>query len=90
MADVHQPDRKVRRRFWVEAALCVVGFALVIVTVVWRDWIEFVFGVDPDHRDGTLEWLIVLGLLVVALTTFAIARRERRRMDRLRPSLGSA
>jgi hypothetical protein len=90
MADAQAPNREVRGRFWVEAALFVVSFALLIVTVVWRDWIELVFGVDPDHRDGSLEYLMVLGLLVVASTTFAIARRERRRIDRLRPSVGSA
>jgi len=90
MADAQQPNRKVRGRFWVEAALSVVSFALFIVTVVWRDWIELVFGADPDHGNGSLEWLIVLGLLVVASTTFAIARRERRRTHLLRPSVGSA
>ena len=89
MADLQRPDRQVRWRFWVEAALSVAGFASFIVTVVGRDWIELVFGVDPDHGNGSLEWLIVLGLLVVASTTFAIARRERRRTHLLRPSAGS-
>jgi len=90
MADAQNPNRKVRRRFWVEAALSVASFALVNITLVRRDWIELVLGVDPDHGNGSLEWLIVLGLLVVASTSFAIARRERHRIHFLRPSVGSA
>lgn len=90
MADAQRPNREVRGRFWVEAAVFVVDFAVLIITVVWRDWIEVVFGVDPDHGDGSLEWLIAFGLLVVASSTFAVARHERRRIDRLGPSVGSA
>ena len=41
--------RAVRWRFWVELAVAVVSVFLVLLTLVWRDWIEEVFGVDPDH-----------------------------------------
>jgi hypothetical protein len=49
---------------------------LGLVTLVWGDWIELVFGVDPDHSSGALEWLIVLGLLLTASITGALARAE--------------
>jgi hypothetical protein len=55
--------------------------------LVRRDWIEVMFGVDPDHRSGSVEWLILGILLAVALIASALARREWRR---LRAVAGSA
>lgn len=57
---------------------------LALLTLVWRDWIEEIFGVDPDNRSGGLEWIIVVGLLVVAAALAVTARVEWRR---LRPAL---
>ena len=28
---------------------------LFVLTLVWRDWIDVVFGVEPYDGDGTLE-----------------------------------
>ncbi|MCW2731056.1 MAG: hypothetical protein JWR13_1872, partial [Mycobacterium sp.] len=39
---------------------------------------------DPDNRSGGLEWIIVVGLLVVAAALAVTARVEWRR---LRPAL---
>lgn len=53
---------------------------MCVVTLAWHDWIETVFGIDPDRGGGWLEWLIV-GVLVVATVTFgALARADRRRL----------
>jgi hypothetical protein len=52
---------------------------LFVITLVWRDWIELVFGVDPDKSYGSLEWLIVGALLVVTLALFTLAGFEWRR-----------
>ena len=49
----------VRRRFWIEAGLGTASFVLLVLTLIWHDWIEIVFGVDPDQRSGFAEWLIV-------------------------------
>lgn len=64
------------RRFWFEVALSVASGLLGLVTLVWRDWIEIVFGVDPDHNSGTLEWVIVFALLLIAVIGGVLARAE--------------
>jgi hypothetical protein len=71
--------RSIRRRFWVELVLATLsGFALLI-TIMWRDWIELVFKVAPDGRSGSLEWAIVIALGLIAIGSGALARTEWRR-----------
>lgn len=65
-----------RARFWFEFALSVASGFLGLVTLVWRDWIEAVFRLDPDRHSGALEWLIVLGLLLTAAVAGTAARVE--------------
>jgi hypothetical protein len=69
----------LRRRFWLETAMAIVTSILFVITLVQRDWIEIVFGADPDNRNGTFEWLIVGALLVVTITLFTLASYEWRR-----------
>lgn len=69
----------LRRRFWLEAGMATVTSILFVITLVQRDWIEVVFGADPDNRNGTLEWLIVGVLLLVTITLFTLASYEWRR-----------
>jgi hypothetical protein len=69
----------LRRRFWLEAGMATVTSILFVITLVQRDWIEIVFGADPDNRNGTLEWLIVGVLLLVTITLFTLASYEWRR-----------
>ena len=63
-------------RFRVETAVAVCAGVLGIVTAFWHDWIEALTGWDPDHHNGSAEWLIVAGILVVAAVSGALARRE--------------
>ena len=70
---------KVRTRFWVESILAIVTAAMFIVTLVSRDWIEEVFGVEPDAGNGSLEWLLVAVLLAISVLAFLAARVEWRR-----------
>ena len=66
--------------FWWEVVAAIASGAVSVVTLVWPDWIELVFGVDPDGGDGSLEWLVA-GLAVgVTLTLCLLARREWRRV----------
>lgn len=66
-------------RFWLEAGMAIVTTILFLITLVQRDWIEVVFGVDPDSRSGTLEWLIVGALLIVTIALVTLASYEWRR-----------
>jgi hypothetical protein len=66
--------------FWTEAAMSGLTASLLLLTTIWRDWIEAAFGVDPDHHDGTLEWGIVAVLLVATVTFTMLARRQWRRL----------
>ena len=70
---------KVRTRFWLEAILAALSTGLFILTLLSRNWIEIVFGVDPDKSSGSLEWLIVAALLVASIVFVAMARAEWRR-----------
>jgi hypothetical protein len=41
-------------------------FVLGVATLVWNDWIELLFKVDPDAGDGSLEKAIVAVLVAAA------------------------
>lgn len=78
--------RTVRRRFWIEATLAAATTILFLVTLISKEWIEAVFGVDPDGGDGSLEWAIVAALLVACVALNGLARAEWRRPHRLAPA----
>jgi hypothetical protein len=40
--------QQLRPLFWIEALLALGNAALLVMTVLWKDWIEIVFDVDPD------------------------------------------
>jgi hypothetical protein len=67
------------RRFWVETALAILSATMAVITLIAPQWIELVFGVDPDHGNGALEWALVVGLGLVAITLGMMARLEWRR-----------
>lgn len=69
----------VRARFWVEAAAAWLGAALAVLTLVRRDWIEAIFGFDPDRQTGSAEWAIVAAFFTLSLVLALAARAEWRR-----------
>ena len=71
--------RRVRWSFWLKISLACITGILFAITLVWRDWTEIIFHIDPDQGNGSFEWLIVGGLLVVTLGLFALAGYEWRR-----------
>ena len=43
----------LRLRFWLESVLGSITGILAVVTLFWHDWIEAVFGADPDKGNGS-------------------------------------
>ncbi|MFJ9824012.1 ABC transporter permease [Streptomyces sp. NPDC101160] len=75
----HHDPGTLRPRFWAEVVLGSISALLFLVTLVWRDWIEVLFGVEPDAGSGALEWLIVAVTALVAVLCALGARMEWRR-----------
>ncbi len=69
----------LRPLFWIEAGLAATTGLLALVSLFWQDWIEALTGFDPDSHDGSVEWLIVIGLAVVSALFSLAARAEWRR-----------
>jgi hypothetical protein len=66
-----------RLRYWIELAMASITGLLTVLTLVWHDWIEIVFGADPDGGSGEAEWGFVAVLLAVTVVFALAARRER-------------
>jgi len=71
--------QKARVRFWIEVILAAVTAALLLLTLISREWIEEVFGVEPDADSGALEWAIVIALAVAMVAFSLLARAEWKR-----------
>ena len=71
--------RNFRPLFWIEVGLAALTGLLALITPVFPDWIEAVSGWDPDQHDGSVEWMIVIGLFVVTVALVAAAALEWRR-----------
>jgi hypothetical protein len=69
----------MRRQYWAALVGGGISAALAVLTLISREWIEFVFGVDPDHGNGGLEWAIVAVTAITAVMCFWWARVEYKR-----------
>ncbi|MGA5552395.1 ABC transporter permease [Streptomyces pseudogriseolus] len=72
--------RNVRVRAWLETIAALISGILFVVTLIWRDWIERAFGVDPDQGSGALEWAIVAAALCATVVFSLLARSEWRKV----------
>jgi len=75
-------------RVRIEVAVSALLGAATILTAVWPDRIEGLFGVDPDGGNGTVEWLIVAVLAVATVAAIALTRHDLR-VTRRRTSIGT-
>ncbi|MEV6055684.1 ABC transporter permease [Streptomyces sp. NPDC052107] len=76
---------KMRTRGRLEAIAACVSGVLFLVTLVWPDWIERAFGVDPDAHGGTVEWAVVALALCATIVYSLLARGAYRRARALSP-----
>jgi hypothetical protein len=75
-------QRAVRR--WALTALVIAAVILDIAIVVWPNWAEALFGIDPDAGSGSFEASVAVALtLLTVISAFAagwdwraFARRE--------------
>ena len=70
-------------RVTIEMALAILTAAVVILTLISREWIEALAGFDPDHHDGAFEWFIVAALVLLSAVLFTRARSEWRKVQAL-------
>jgi hypothetical protein len=60
--------RNLPLRFWAQVVVGGTTCVLFVVTPFRPDWIEAIFGgFDPDQHSGSVEWLMVMAMLVVTL-----------------------
>ncbi|HEY7397367.1 MAG TPA: hypothetical protein VH538_03620 [Gaiellaceae bacterium] len=65
-------------RFLLAVVAASLSASLAVLTVVWSEWIEALTGLDPDHGNGSAEWLVVLALALVAVGATVVARGQWR------------
>ena len=67
---------RLRRRFWLEFAFAAASAAALLLALLFPDWIEIVFGVNPDGGTGSLEWLVFGSIAASGIACSVLARRE--------------
>jgi hypothetical protein len=65
----------------IESGVAILTAALFVLTLFTREWIEALTGWDPDHGNGSLEWLIVAVLAVTAVAVGLRARTDWRKLQ---------
>ena len=71
-------DAGRRRRALLELGLAVVSAGLAGLTLLSPEWIEGLFGVEPDRGSGIAEWGIVFALSLIAVFFGVLGRLDLR------------
>lgn len=71
---------RMRMRARIETGVAVLAGALAVLTLISREWIEFLTGWDPDGGSGALEIGIVVVLAVIAVGLGLRARSDWQRV----------
>lgn len=67
---------RLKRQAKIETGVAIIAAALLVLTLITREWIELLTGWDPDGGSGALEWGIVVVLAVVAVALSLRARTD--------------
>jgi hypothetical protein len=57
----------------------VLASLLLALTAVMPQWIELIFGFEPDAVSGEAEWLVAGSLAAIVVVSGLVARHELRR-----------
>jgi undecaprenyl pyrophosphate phosphatase UppP len=68
--------KHLKARVRLETAIALGSGILGVLTIFWHDWIEALTGWDPDHHNGSVEWILVAVLLAVSAVLGLAARRH--------------
>jgi len=71
----------ISRTFVIETVLFIVAALNVVLTLLWPDWIEIVFRVDPDNHSGSFEWALAGVAVAIAVLFGILARREWKKLS---------
>lgn len=70
-------------RMRIESGMALLTAGLFVLTLISREWIEALTGWNPDGGSGSLEWVMVGGLLAAAVALAARARMDWQRVRAL-------
>ncbi|HZM38843.1 MAG TPA: hypothetical protein VFB94_06995 [Acidimicrobiales bacterium] len=71
---------RLKTRMTIEGLLGLASLALAVLTVVNKEWIEELTGLEPDAGSGALEWGIVIAFGLAAVLLGRMAWRDRQRL----------
>lgn len=66
----------IRARFLTGAAVPAAISFMAVLTAIRHNWIELLFGIDPDAGNGALEWTFVLVPALIAVASAVVAYRK--------------
>ena len=75
--------KRLKKQAKIETVVAILAAGLFVVTLISREWIEALTGWDPDNGNGSLEWLIVAVLAVIAVALGLRARSDWRKVQAL-------
>ena len=74
---------RLKRQVTFETGAAIAAAALLVLTLITREWIELLTGWDPDGGSGALEWGIVVVLAVIAVALSLRARSDWQKVKAL-------
>lgn len=73
-------DERLARRARIQLILTIVCLALTVLAALVPAWIELTTGLDPDHGNGDLEWLLAVAFGAASVVFGVLTWRTRRRL----------